>query len=74
MAMDRKSALKRLRGLLPRVEEHLELLEKEPDSLASQHWQGEIKEWLQHGRGLTPCRQKNRTRMAGTASLRQGLP
>jgi hypothetical protein len=46
MAVSRKDALKRLRGLAARVDEHLQALAMEPNSRAVGHWTSEIHNWL----------------------------
>jgi hypothetical protein len=47
MGIPRKDALKRLRGLAPKVEYHLELVAADPDDQATPHHLHEIGNWLQ---------------------------
>lgn len=47
MAMSRKDALKRLNGLLPRVEEHLGKIANDPESRNVTHWIKEINAWIE---------------------------
>lgn len=54
MAMSRRDALKRLQGLAPRVEEHLEQLAADPESWDASHWRGEVRTWLDQLRAVLP--------------------
>jgi hypothetical protein len=46
MAISRKRALKRLNGLLPRVEEHLAKIADKPGHPSTAHWIQEAADWL----------------------------
>jgi hypothetical protein len=46
MTISRKDALKRLNGLGPRVEEHLEKITNNPGSQDIPHWKAEIDNWI----------------------------
>jgi hypothetical protein len=54
MAMSRKDALKRLNGLAPRLEEHLQKITSNPASLDVPHWIGEINHWIKPMENLLP--------------------
>jgi hypothetical protein len=44
--MTRKDALKRLHGLAPQVEEHLEKIRNHPSGRDVPHWVKEIESWI----------------------------
>jgi hypothetical protein len=46
MALSRKDALKRLRGLAPAVEKHLAKVASNPGHSSLAHWKTEIRQWL----------------------------
>jgi uncharacterized protein YaaR (DUF327 family) len=46
MGISRKNALKRLRGLAPRILQHLEYLADDPESQDVSHWKHEIRNWI----------------------------
>jgi hypothetical protein len=46
MAMSRKDALKRLNGLRPKVEGHLQKIAGNPSSRDVPHWTKEIESWI----------------------------
>lgn len=54
MSIRRKTALKRLIGLAPMIEAHLELLDQEPNSTAVLHWKAEIRSWLRQMNDVLP--------------------
>ena len=54
MAMSRKDALKRLNGLAPRVEEHLQKIADNPASRDVPHWIGEINHWIKQVERMLP--------------------
>jgi hypothetical protein len=45
--MNRKDALKRLKGLAPRIEEHLSKIADDPTSRDVPHWMTEINTWIE---------------------------
>ena len=53
-AMNRKGALKKLNGLMPRVEVHLEKLRTAPESQDVPHWCAELESWLRQMEELLP--------------------
>ncbi|OYV81877.1 MAG: hypothetical protein B7Z73_17600 [Planctomycetia bacterium 21-64-5] len=53
--MTRKDALKRLTGLAPRVDDHLERLAANPTSRDRPHWTGEIRNWIRQMEALLPA-------------------
>ncbi len=52
--MTRKRALKRLDGLAPRVEEHLEKIHAEPSSGDVPHWVKEVESWIRQMEEMLP--------------------
>ncbi len=46
MALKRKDALRRLEGLLPEVEKHLQKLIATPNSQDASHWRAELSGWF----------------------------
>ena len=46
MPLSRKEALKRVRGLALRVEEHLNKIESRPDHPACSYWRQEVGNWV----------------------------
>ena len=47
MAPGRKSAPKRIKGLAPQVETHVQKIVQNPTSESVPHWRAEIRVWLQ---------------------------
>lgn len=54
MGLSRKDALKRLNGLAPEVEQHLEKIAADPESENVIHWISEIKSWLRQMEDVLP--------------------
>lgn len=54
MAISRKGALRRLNGLFPQLETHLDKLAAEPNCEAVNHWKGEIEVFLSDMEDLLP--------------------
>lgn len=54
MAISRKHALKRLQGLFPEVQSHMEQLAAEVESKVAAHWKHEIRNWLQQMEEVLP--------------------
>jgi hypothetical protein len=52
--MKRKGALKRLQGLAPIVEAHLDKIRDNPSSRDVPHWTHEIVEWMRQMEALFP--------------------
>jgi hypothetical protein len=48
MGYGRKNALQRLKGLRPRVEEHLREIARMPEHREVHHWRMEVRNWLSH--------------------------
>ena len=54
IAMTRKRALKRLQGLAPQVEAHLEKIRQNPTSREAPHWRKEADVWIQQMENMLP--------------------
>jgi hypothetical protein len=54
MAISRQDALKRLNGLAPRVQEHLQKLAEHPESWDASHWKQEAASWLDQMEAVLP--------------------
>jgi hypothetical protein len=54
MAINRKKALERLGGLLPRVEEHLAKIAENPGDIHIPHWTHEVNDWLRQMEEMVP--------------------
>jgi hypothetical protein len=54
VAIKRRDALKRLSGLAPRVEEHLDWLNQERTGFPDDHWISEVSGWLEQMRDMLP--------------------
>jgi predicted flap endonuclease-1-like 5' DNA nuclease len=54
MAMSRKDALKRLKGLAPRIEEHLQKIANYPGSRDISHWTRETENWIRQMEDMLP--------------------
>lgn len=54
MAISRKAALRRLNGLVPQLETHLEKLDAEPNCEAVDHWKAEIESFLSGMEDMLP--------------------
>ena len=54
MGISRKAALKRLDGLAPRVEDHLNKLADDPDGEDAAHWVLEVRGWIRQIEDLLP--------------------
>jgi hypothetical protein len=54
MSMRRKDALKRLKGFVPNVEEHLQQIADNPTSRDVPHWIDEIKSWIRQMEKVLP--------------------
>jgi hypothetical protein len=54
MAMRRKDALKRLNGLYPLVEEHLQKIADDPTSRDVPHWTQEVNSWIRQMEDVLP--------------------
>jgi hypothetical protein len=52
--MKRKDALKRMRGLAPQIEEHLDKICNDPSSRDVPHWVKEIESWIRQIESLLP--------------------
>ncbi len=52
--MNRKRALKRLNGLAPRVEEHLDKIRDNPSSRDMPHWVAEVEAWVREIEAMFP--------------------
>ena len=52
--MNRKDALRRLNGLAPQVEAHLDKIESTPTSRDVPHWKKEIGAWLNQMERIVP--------------------
>lgn len=50
----RKTALIRLEGLAPNIENHLEKIKAMPHDPAVAHWKREVRGWLGQGEALLP--------------------
>jgi len=54
MAISRKEALRALRGLAPRVEEHLQKISSNPGHSSIPGWRREIRGWLRQMKEVIP--------------------
>ena len=54
MAMSRKDALKRLNGLTPKIEEHLQKIANDPMSRDLPHWTREVENWIRQMEKVLP--------------------
>ena len=54
MAISRKDALKRWKGLAPQVEEHLQKIADNPASRDIPHWTAEINHWITQMENMLP--------------------
>ena len=54
MGMGRQKALDRIRGLLARVEGHMEKLTATPSLYDDQHWRHEMRNWLEQMEAVLP--------------------
>jgi hypothetical protein len=54
MAMSRKDALKRLNGLAPQVEKHLDSIGQYPSHTSVAHWRNEASSWLKKTEDALP--------------------
>ena len=52
--MNRKQALKRFDGLVPRIEEHLGKIQQDPANQDAPHWAQETEAWIRQVEDLFP--------------------
>lgn len=54
MGMSRKDALRRLNGLAPRIDDHLEKISDDPTGREVPHWSVEINSWIKQMEAVLP--------------------
>jgi hypothetical protein len=54
MGLSRKKAIKRILGLLPRIEEHLAKIAADPANSAFRHWVHETHGWIEQVEAVLP--------------------